>query len=284
VFVPSEKFTFSISVRLPPLELIEDIASRSVLYFARSRLTEFLVETGMVNSPAATRMPYKALPDPVPLGVCGSVTVPLKAFRVRVGRDPDARALLLDDTARVAYITLRLADALDRPLTAPGSAGLAQSVMGHFSGVDVLSAFAEKALETLRDGYSHNRTAISPDQHVAVVFVAWKGTHRELQPMRFGNYLKPFLAHGMRLVQQGLKLRGFLEIDAYVRDNAEADAPAKAPDEVFEVDVEYSYIPGFLLGSSEKPVASLPNMVLLNPDLCDPTEHQVLKKLMARSS
>jgi hypothetical protein len=47
VFVPSEKFTFSISVRLPPLELIEDIASRSVLYFARSRLTEFLVETAV---------------------------------------------------------------------------------------------------------------------------------------------------------------------------------------------------------------------------------------------
>jgi hypothetical protein len=49
VFVPSEKFTFSISVRLPPLELIEDIASRSVLYFARSRLTEFLVETGSAS-------------------------------------------------------------------------------------------------------------------------------------------------------------------------------------------------------------------------------------------
>jgi hypothetical protein len=40
-----QKFTFSFSVRLPPLELIDDITSRSVLYFARSRLTEFLVET-----------------------------------------------------------------------------------------------------------------------------------------------------------------------------------------------------------------------------------------------
>jgi hypothetical protein len=238
----------------------------------------------MVNSHAVVRMPYKALPDPVPLGVSGSVTVPLKAYRVLVGRDPDAHALLLDDTARVAYISLRLADALDRPLTSQGSAGLAQSIMGQFSRDDVLPAFAEKALETLRDGNSHNRTAISPDQHLAVLFVAWNGTHRELQPMRFGNYLKPFLALGMRLVQQGLKLRGFLQIDAYVRDNAEADSPAKALDQVFQVDVEYSYMPGFLLGSSEEPTASLPNVVLLNTDLCDAEEHQVLEKLMARTS
>ena len=90
----------------------------------------------MVNSPAATRMPYKALPDPVPLGVSGSVTVPLKAYRVRVGHDPDARALLLDDTARVAYITVRLADALDqsfgwnRPKN--GTAVRADKVLLHF--------------------------------------------------------------------------------------------------------------------------------------------------------
>jgi hypothetical protein len=56
VFVPSEKFTFSISVRLPPLELIEDIASRSVLYFARSRLTEFLVETGAAMTDQKIRL------------------------------------------------------------------------------------------------------------------------------------------------------------------------------------------------------------------------------------
>ncbi len=229
-------------------------------------------------------MQSTTLPDPVPLGVSGSVTVPLKLYRTRVGKDPDRRALLLDDTARVAYINRRLADALDRPLTSPGSAGLARSALGHFSGLEVLPAFAEKALETLRDGNSHNRTAISPDQHVAALFVAWNGTHREVQPLRFGNYLKPFLGLGTRLVERGLPLKGFLEIDAYVRDNAEADNPARALDEVFEVDVEYSYIPGFFLGSSEKPVASLPNLVLLNPDLCDAEEHQVLKQLMARSS
>jgi hypothetical protein len=229
-------------------------------------------------------MPSISLPDPVPLGVSGSVTVPLKVYRALVGRDPAGQAFLLDDTARVAYITQRLADALDRPLTSPGSAGLAKSALGPFSGVEVLPAFAEKALETLRDGNSHNRTAISPDHHVAVLFVAWNGTHREVQPLRFGNYLKPFLGLGGRLVERGLPLKGFLEIDAYVRDNAEASDPAKALDEVFEVDVEYSYIPGFFLGSSEKPVATLPNVVVLNPDLCDAEEHQLLKKLMARSS
>ena len=37
--------------------------------------------------------------------------------------------------------------------------------------------FAEKALEALRDGESHNRTAVSPDHpRVAVLFVAWSGT------------------------------------------------------------------------------------------------------------
>jgi hypothetical protein len=200
-------------------------------------------DVGMVSSPPGGKMPSITLPDPVPLGVSGSVTVSQKLYRARVGRDPDVRALLLDDTARVAYINSRLAEALDRPLTSPGSAGLAKSALGHFSGLEVLPAFAEKALETLRDGDSHNRTAISPDQHVAVLFVAWNGTHREVQPLRFGNYFKPFLGLGARLVERGLPLKGFLEIDAYLRDNAEADDPARALDELFEVDVEYSYIP-----------------------------------------
>jgi hypothetical protein len=263
-------------------------------YMVRSQLVrDDILESNQVNSilgelvvssSRGGRMPFPTLPEPVPLGVSGSVAVPLKLYRARVGRDPDTRSLLLEDAGRLAYITERLADALERPLTSPGSAGLAKKVLGHFADLVVLPAFAEKALETLRDGNSHNRTAISPDQHVGVLFVAWNGTCREMQPLRFGNYLKPFLGLGARLVQQGLRLKGFLEIDAYVRDNADADDPARALNEVFEVDVEYSYISGFLLGSSEKPGSSLPNAIMLNPDLCDPEEHQILKKLMARTN
>src|SRR5215469_4913003 len=255
--------------------------ARDPLTISKQTTALYFGGVGMVSSPRGGRMPFSTLPDPVPLGVSGSVEIPLKLYRTRVGRDPDRRALLLDDTARLAYISARLADALDRPLRSPGSAGLAREVLGQFSDLMVLPAFAEKALETLRDGNSHNRTAISPDQHVAVLFVAWNGTSREIQQLRFGRYLKPFLGIGARLVQQGLRLKGFLEIDAYVRDNAEADDPTRALNEVFEVDVEYSYIPGFLLGSSEKPGSSVPNAIMVNPDLCDPEEHQILKKLMA---
>jgi len=86
------------------------------------------------------------------------------------------------------------------------------------------------------------------------------------------------------LVERGLQIGGFLEIDAYVKDNPEANDPAKALDEVFELDVEYSYVPGFLLGSSNKAAGSLPSVVLLNPDLGDAEEHQLLKKFMKRSN
>jgi hypothetical protein len=230
-------------------------------------------------------MATNALPDPVPLGVSGTVKVPLREYAERAGRKPERGALLLDDSDRVAYIARRLSRALDQPLTAPGSAGLARTVLGHFSGLDVLRPFAEKALETLRDGNSHNRTAISPQEpHAVVLFVAWNGTHREIQPQRFGNYLKSFLGTAGRFIQQGIQIGGFLEIDAYVRDNAEPTDPTRALDEVFEIDVEYSYMHGSWLGSSSKQASSLPDVVMLNPDLCDPEENQLLKKLMTRSS
>jgi hypothetical protein len=59
-----------------------------------------------------------------------------------------------------------------------------------FGDVDVLGSLAEKGLETLRDGSQHNRTAVSADDpHMAILFVAWNGTHLEMQAKRFGNYL-----------------------------------------------------------------------------------------------
>ena len=213
------------------------------------------------------------------------VKVPLELYLRRSGKKADRSAILLADPDRVAYIARRLSEALDRPLTAPGSAGLAKSVLGHFQSIDnILTAFAEKALETLQDGNSHNRTAISPDDaHVAVLFVAWNGPHSEVQSQRFGRYLTPLLGMAGGLIKRGVQFGGLLEIDAYVRDNPDANDPSMALDEVFEVDVEFSYIPGFLVGSSNE-AASLPNVLMLNPDLCDREEHQLLTKLMARSS
>lgn len=222
------------------------------------------------------------LHDPVPLGVAGSVTIPLQQYRARVGRMPDQKTVLLDETERISYLALRLLEAFNRPLTSPGSEGLAQLVLQHFQGTDVISPFAEKAMETLMDREMHNRTAVSPSEpRVAVLFVAWNGTHREVQSQQFGNYLQPLAATGMRLVQNGIHLAGFLEIDAYLRDNPDLNNPGRPLEEVFQIDVEYSYLPGYLLGSSELTSTRLPKMVLLNPDLCSPEEQQLLRKFIA---
>lgn len=226
-------------------------------------------------------MSNNILHDPVPLGVTGSVTIPLQQYLARVGRRPERATVLLDETQRISYLALRLSEALNRPLTSPGSEDLARLVLGHFQGIDVMVHFAEKAMETLRDGEMHNRTAISPSEpHVAVLFVAWNGTYREMQSQRFGHYLQPLAATGMRLVQQGFQLAGILEIDAYLRDNPDLNEPGRPLDEVFEVDVEYSYLPGYLLGSSNSTSTQLPRAVILNPDLFSPEENQLLRNLL----
>jgi hypothetical protein len=221
------------------------------------------------------------LPDPVPLGVCGSVVVPRAQYLAAVDPDNTRQQLLLSDAERLAYVAQRLDEALDRPLTAPGSEGVARSVLSQFGGVDVLTAFAEKAVETMRDGQRHDRTAISPDDpRVAIMFVAWSGTHREVQAERVGNYLEPLAGMAQRIVRQGIELCGFLEIDAYLRDNADPEDPASPLDEVFGVDVEYSFLPGFALGLSDEHDNPLPRAFIVNPDLCSPEEVQMLRKLM----
>ena len=225
------------------------------------------------------------LRDPVPLGVAGSVTIPLEQYVARVGREPERAEVLLDEKERIAYVAHRLSEVLDRPLTSPGSEGLAQGVLQYFQGTDLAPHFAEKALETLRDQQMHSRIAVpTNDPHVAVSFVAWSGTHREVQPQRYGNYLPALYATGRRLVEQGFPLAGFLEVDAYVRDNPDPEDPGRPLDEVFEVDVEYSYLPGALLGSPSEEATSLPDALVLNPDLCSPEQLQPLRAFMARQS
>jgi len=139
--------------------------------------------------------------DSVPLGVSGIATVPLKRYVGSVGREPGREAVLIDEPARVAYVAKRLSEAFDCPLTFPGSPGLARAVLSRFHDVDLLPAFAEKVIETLRDGRSHNRTAVSSDD-----------------PRR-GHYFQPLVATAGRIGQAGFRLAGFLEIDAYVRED-----------------------------------------------------------------
>jgi hypothetical protein len=185
------------------------------------------------------------------------------------------------DEQRRAYVARRLDEALDRPLTAPGSELIARSVLERFTDVDLLANFAEKALETLSDGRHHNRIAISASTpHAAVAFVAWSGTHREVQPERYGRYLGALAATAKGLVDQGTPLAGFLEIDAYLRESVDP-APSGEPLEGdFEVDVEFSYLPGLALGFPQSEPNPLPQAVVLNRDLCSPEEAQSVAKLM----
>ena len=225
----------------------------------------------------------KKAQNPIPLGVAGLVTVPWDGYRKLARREPDGASVLFTEEERIAYVARRLADAIDRPLTSPGSAVVARAVLAEFGKLDLMPDFAEKALESIRDGNYHSRLAISPNEPpFALSFVAWSGTHREVQSQRFGRYLGSLLITARKIVERGFQLGGFLEMDAYLRDNADPDHPGKPLDEVFQVDLEYSYLPGVLFGSSAALGAYPLNAVMLNPDLCSPEEAQTLKKLMTR--
>lgn len=219
------------------------------------------------------------LPDPVPLGVSGIASVPRAEFVARGGRTDD---LLLTDEERTAYVAQRLGEAFQRPLTIPGSEDAATAIVARFPDRDaLLIAFAEKALETVGDGQMHSRVAMSPEQpSVAVSFVAWSGTHREVQPVRFGRYLESLAGLGFRLVEQGIQLYGLLEIDAYVRESADPGEPLVPLSEVFEVDVEFSFLPGMAFGYPADAPNPLPSVLMLNPDLLSPEETQLVQKLM----
>lgn len=186
----------------------------------------------------------------------------------------DTRATMNPPTtdARRRLATL-IEAALQRPLTAPGSQAVADSALSRFPpDTDIIGAFAEKALEALDDGAQHNRTAITPNEpRVAVLFVAWNGTHREMQPERYGRYLNALwtMAHGV--VDRGFALAGFLEIDAFVRE---------AGDGTIAVDVEFSFLPGGLLGFPEDRHNPLPKALILNSSLLADEERQALANVM----
>lgn len=222
------------------------------------------------------------VPDPVPLGVSGSVTIPREKYRAHVAGKAGSEIVLVNDRQRIEYLVRRLNGTLDRPLTAPGSEGLARMVLSHFENVDLLPHFAEKALETLRDGKRHDRIGVSPnDPRFAVWFVAWNGTHREVQSERYGEYFDRLAGIGRTLVRGDIAIAGLLEIDAYVRDNADLSQPGRSLDDVFEIDIEYSYLPGFSFDSSAEAPDQLSKALILNLDLCTPEQKRMLKKLMA---
>jgi hypothetical protein len=186
---------------------------------------------------------------------------------------------------RVEHVVQQLTEALQRPLTSPGSVEVAVAALRQLSGAsmaETLYTFAEKAVQTLRDGERHDTLALSPrSPHAAVWFVAWNGTHREVQPARVGAYLGELMGLAHRLTEDGFELAGFLEIDAYVRNGADADSSDSSLGPSIQVDIEYSFLPGVVLGMPPGIVSPLPSVFLVNQDLCTPDERQVLSQLMA---
>jgi hypothetical protein len=177
------------------------------------------------------------------------------------------------DDARVSKAAIRIAEAFERPLTAPGSESLARLVLAQFGPTDLVSSFAKKAIQTLDDGHSHSLAVVSPEgtQRFAVTFVTWNGTHREVQAERVGRYFSALYATAAKFIELGVQLTGFLEIDAYVREDSD-----------ITVDVEYSYLPGFAFGSSAPVTDRRFRVIHINPHLCSEEERRALSRLEAR--
>jgi hypothetical protein len=222
------------------------------------------------------------LPDPVPLGVSGSVVVPRTQYAARVGTNARTDSVLVSEADRTTYVARRLANALQRPLAGRGSEAIAKAALTYFPDIDALAVLAEKGIESLRDGQRHDRLLLSAaTPRVAVWFVAWNGTHREVQSERFGKYLDSLVGTANYLTRRGIALAGFLEIDAYVRENPDPEDPGLPLEQVFEVDVEFSFLPGGFLGFPKDRPNPFPRVFFVNGGLCSPEQHQALRKLMA---
>ena len=101
-------------------------------------------------------------------------------------------------------------------------------MLAHFPEINVALFHAERPWKHFVTANPINCTLVARDEtRVAVLFAAWNGTNRQLQTTRYGNYLGPLVVIARRLVEQGVKLGGMLEIDAYVGDNADPKLQAE---------------------------------------------------------
>jgi hypothetical protein len=221
------------------------------------------------------------LPDPVPLGVAGAVCVPRSDYAAtQADTEP---AVLCDDEQRQSYIAERIERALQSPLTATAAAELAPTVLARFPAeAELLTAFAAKVLQTLRDREPHSVLVVSPDvPPVAVMFLCFNGTHLDALPGRVGEYLPRLLGSAGEAFKRFGQLAAYMELDVYAIDAPSADAPRATLDDVFTIELEFSYLPGAMWGLGDQDTGGLPPVTVLNPDLCGPDDLQVLKKLKA---
>jgi hypothetical protein len=179
-----------------------------------------------------------------------------------------------EDHERLDAIESCLKEALQRPITGEVWPGLAAAALERFDDVPILRAFAEKGLETLEDLERHDRLAVSPaEPRIAVWFVAWSGTHLEVQPQRYGEYLTMLLSAAHRVRERGIELAGFLEMDAYLR----GEASPGSREESLEVDIELSFVPGIFLGYPAEDPNPFPTLFQINGGLCTDQEMSSLR-------
>ena len=126
-----------------------------------------------------------------------------------------------------------------------------------------------RVFTVLSDGELHSFATVSPDAPVVAVHAqTWYGSHRECQAERVGEYLGALLALGRRLAgPMGMPLAALLQVDAYVREGTKGE---------FEIDVEYSVVPGKFVGADQAHEAAWPSVLMLNTDLCSVEERQAL--------
>jgi hypothetical protein len=164
---------------------------------------------------------------------------------------------------------------MQRPLTAPGSAHIANSILDPHADPDLLNRLAEKILESLRDGDRHSRTLfLSGSPRHAVQIVAWNGTFREVMPLRYGSYLPELVEAARHFAERVPDLADILQIDAFARDEPDPATPMVPPGDTFELDVEFSYLPGLTFGGVDDPGS--PRVALVNRELCTVEQRQAL--------
>lgn len=186
-----------------------------------------------------------------------------------------------DDNERFAYEVRRLFEGLEHPLNTPGSENLVALGLSQYDDPERLALVGQwirKVRETLDDGESHSILVLTGGKlNMAMLFVAWPGTVYEVQPQRVGEYLDALVGAARHAAGLGLPLEGFLEIDAYVREWPDDEAPGG---QSLAIDTEYSYLPGVVFGGVETTHPDL-NVMLINDALCTAEERQTLAEFRA---
>lgn len=218
--------------------------------------------------------------DVIPLGVSGLVTVPRS--RVTPGNTGASDAVphfLLSEDERRNWLLGRLDRQLDSPLIASGSGTVARQILQRFP-VDPRTQFVEKLLLTLRDGEMHSTLAVAATDHpVAACFVSWRGAWQDMVAKRYGDYLPSFLGWIKRLNDAELPVTAFLQIDAFIEEEVDPDEPLRELDDCIALALEYSYLPGLVVG--RQPTGDpLPNLILLNSTLLSSEQKSALGRLI----